>query len=172
MKYTSLPESIVLDGAYFRQEQRLAPGSAYKELTRVHAGDFVSSEAYGMGGGSRHCAAFMRRSIVVSPEFPVFRVKTDKVLPDVLATIFSSPDVWSELARLSTGTNIRRRRLNATSFLTYRIPVPPMEAQVRVVSIKKKFDEVNGLGQEVQEMFGRLLAALLEREFGTFSKRN
>jgi type I restriction enzyme S subunit len=48
--------------------------------------------------------------MVVSPEFPVFTVNTEAVLPEVLDIYFRTPDIWPALAEISGGTNARRGR--------------------------------------------------------------
>ncbi|PZW39461.1 hypothetical protein C8P66_12840 [Humitalea rosea] len=66
---------------------------------------------------------------VVSPEFPVFAVNTDRIMPDILTVHFSDPRTWERLSGASTGTNARRRRLHPNNLLAYEIPVPSLRVQ-------------------------------------------
>ena len=75
---------------------------------------------------------------VVSTEFPVFRVKENRVLPETLATYFKNPAIWPKISGVSTGTNVRRRRLNPKEFLRYNFTLPSMQTQVQLREIRVK----------------------------------
>lgn len=85
---------------------------AYDRLSTVRAGDFTYPKLMAWEGAlgvvPEECDG-----MVVSPEFPVFSVNTDAVLPEVLDLYFRTPEVWPALAELSGGTNLRCRRLQA-----------------------------------------------------------
>jgi hypothetical protein len=71
---------------------------------------FHVPEAYGLGGAlgvvPPECDG-----CVVSPEFPVFEVNRDLIVPEVLDVYFRSPSVWPRLAEAISGTNAQRRWL-------------------------------------------------------------
>ncbi len=71
---------------------------------------------------------------VVSPEFPVFDLNRERIIPEFLNFYFQIPRVWEEVSGGSTGTNVRRRRLHPDDFLRAMIPLPPMPEQRRVVA--------------------------------------
>src|SRR6266487_4070868 len=77
---------------------------------------------------------------VVSPEFPVFEVREDRVLPEVLDTHFRTLSVWPEISAASTGTNVRRRRLNPLDFLNYEMPLPSRETQMTLRKVRVEAD--------------------------------
>jgi type I restriction enzyme S subunit len=100
--------------------------------------------------------------LVVSPEFPVFTVNTDIVLPEVLDVYFRTPQIWSELAAISTGTNQRRRRLQPSAFLEYQMPVPPMSIQKQLREIIQRRNDTNIKHAETRQTLKALLSSMLE----------
>ncbi len=127
--------------------------TSYRQLTRLSTGDFTYPKLMAWEGAlgivSPECDG-----MVVSPEFPVFQVHTNKILPEVLDVYFKTPSIWERLAALSTGSNARRRRLHPNAFLDYEFPVPPKhiqqqihEAHVFLTEYKKSYnDDENSLG--------------------------
>jgi type I restriction enzyme S subunit len=83
--------------------------------------------------------------LVVSTEFPVFEVDRGRVLPEVLDVYFRTPSVWPKLSGASTGTNVRRRRLNPDDFLRHRMPLPSFATQARLRDVKQRIDSVKRL---------------------------
>ena len=103
--------------------------------------------------------------LVVSTEFPVFEVLTDRVLPEVLDIHFKTPAVWPDLAGSSTGTNVRRRRLNPSDFLKYKFPLPPRPIQETLRKVKAGVNAMNHLQSETTAELDALLPAILDRAF-------
>jgi type I restriction enzyme S subunit len=100
---------------------------------------------------------------VVSTEFPVFEVNEDRVLPEVLDIYFRTPTVWPELSGASTGTNVRRRRLNPVDFLNYRMPLPSRALQEGLRKVKAEVDELERLQAETSADLDALLSSVLSR---------
>jgi len=137
---------------------------AYSSLTRVNAGEFVYPKLMAWEGAlgivPPECDG-----LVVSPEFPVFTVNTDRVLPEVLDVYFRSPEVWPRLAEISTGTNVRRRRLHPSAFLKYEIPLPSLGVQNKLRKIKKHADAVRSHRESSSLQFDALLPSILDKAF-------
>lgn len=137
---------------------------AYSSLTRVKAGEFVYPKLMAWEGAlgivPPECDG-----LVVSPEFPVFTVNTDRVLPEVLDVYFRSPEVWPQLAEISTGTNVRRRRLHPSAFLKYEIPLPSLAVQNKLRKIKKHADAVRRHRESSSLQFDALLPSILDKAF-------
>lgn len=148
----------------FRSQQRSGLEFAYKELTRLRAGNFVYPKLMAWEGAlgvvPPECDG-----LVVSPEFPVFEIDQSRVLPDVLDVYFRSPDVWPRLSGASTGTNVRRRRLNPQEFLNFCMPVPPMTVQRRLQSVKARVDRLKQLQSATAAELDALLPAVLDKAF-------
>jgi type I restriction enzyme S subunit len=115
----------------FRSITKTGLDFAYTALTQVCAGEFTYPKLMAWEGAfgiiPPECDGCF-----VSPEFPVFGVRQDLVFPELLDAYFRSPRVWPEIAAISSGTNARRRRLQPSSFLNYRFPLPSREAQKRI----------------------------------------
>ena len=109
---------------------------AYPKLSRVKAGDFIYPKLMAWEGAlgvvPPECD-----DCVVSPEFPVFEIDENKVLPDVFDVHFCNPRTWESLQSGSTGTNARRRRLNPADFLKLHVPVPCQETQRKLRDVRR-----------------------------------
>jgi len=138
---------------------------AYDRLSTVHSGDFTYPKLMAWEGAlgvvPPECD-----DRVVSPEFPVFNVDADVVLPEILDIYFRTPAVWPQLAALSGGTNVRRRRLQPSAFLRYEIPVPPLPIQQKIRELHQRSTALKASHATVREANAALLPATLERLFG------
>lgn len=150
----------------FRGTIKTGSEFAYSKLTRLNAGNFVYPKLMAWEGAlgivPPECDG-----LVVSPEFPVFEVNESEVLPEVLDVYFRTPSVWPALSGTSTGTNVRRRRLNPSTFLEYRLPVPPMSAQKRIRAVKNKLDSLKPLQEDTLVELDALLNSAIDRAFRT-----
>lgn len=146
--------SVVKDGCEF----------AYERLCTIKAGDFTYPKLMAWEGAlgvvPPECDG-----MVVSPEFPVFSINTEEVLPELLDVYFRTPEVWPALADLSGGTNVRRRRLQPSAFLTYKMPVPPMAMQLKIREIYQRTEILKAKHKAIREANSALLPATLERVF-------
>ena len=102
---------------------------------------------------------------VVSTEFPVFEVLEDRVLPEVLDAHFKTPTVWLKLSGSSTGTNVRRRRLNPQDFLNYRMPLPSRSTQYLLRKVRMEVDALKRLQSVTSAELDAMLPAILDRVF-------
>ena len=109
-------------------------------LTRLRAGDFTYPKLMAWEGALGIVPAECD-GLVVSPEFPVFELDRDRVLPDVLDVYFRDPMIWPSLKGDSPGTNVRRRRLNPSIFLSLKIPLPSMPDQRSLAAVRAKLSE-------------------------------
>lgn len=117
----------------FRGVIKLGLDFAYRRLTTLTPGDFIYPKLMAWEGAfgvvPPECDG-----LVVSPEYPVFSADPSRLDPHYLGYHFSNPSVWPQVAGESTGTNVRRRRLHPDSFLRYKIPLPPLSEQQRIVA--------------------------------------
>ena len=148
----------------FKSVRKSGMDFAYPRLTRIRAGEFVYPKLMAWEGAlgvvPPECDG-----CVVSTEFPVFEVNQNRVLPEVLDTYFRTPSVWPEIAGESTGTNIRRRRLNPKDFLDYEIPLPSMKTQMTLRKVRAEVDAMKCLQAEIAVELDALLPAILDRAF-------
>lgn len=146
----------------FRAARKSGGDFAYPMLTTLRAGDFVYPKLMAWEGAfgvvPPDCDG-----CVVSTEFPVFSVRTDRVLADVLDVHFRDPAVWPAISGASTGTNVRRRRLNPQDFLAYRIPLPSRTTQEKLVKVRSALRTIET--SPIRPELGRILSAVLDRTF-------
>jgi len=137
---------------------------AYPRLTRLRTGDFVYPKLMAWEGAfgivPPECDG-----LVVSTEFPVFEPNLSRVLPAVLDVHFRNPALWAGIGSASTGTNVRRRRLNPQDFLDLELPLPSMERQQLLAATYQGVQEANARQSESRVMLQALLPAILDRAF-------
>lgn len=139
---------------------------AYERLSTVRAGDFTYPKLMAWEGAlgvvPPECDG-----MVVSPEFPVFSINTEEVLPELLDIYFRTPEVWPALAELSGGTNLRRRRLQPSVFLSYEMPVPSMATQLKLREAFRRIKALKAKHAAIRAANAALLPATLERVFSS-----
>lgn len=148
----------------FRANKKSGMDFAYRNLTRLKAGNFVYPKLMAWEGALGVVPPECDQC-VVSTEFPVFEVLEDRVLPEVLDTYFRTPGVWPELSGASTGTNVRRRRLNPKDFLNYRMPLPSRATQERLRKVRAKMDTLKKLQSETAAELDAMLPSILDKAF-------
>jgi len=99
------------------------------------------------------------KSAILSP------VRLPFVLHEVLDIHFRTPSTWPKVAGESTGTNVRRRRLNPEDFLDYEMPLPSRETQMMLGKVRAEVDAVSRLQDETAAELDALLPAILDRAF-------
>lgn len=148
----------------FAGEAKLGLDFSYKTLTRLNAGEFVYPKLMAWEGAlgvvPPECDG-----LYVSPEFPVFEIDADQVLPEVLDTYFRTPSVWPSLSGASTGTNVRRRRLNPVDFLKYNFPLPSQAAQKQLREVRMKCDHIKATRKKTATELDALLPSILDKAF-------
>lgn len=148
----------------FKGQKKSGMDFAYPRLTRLQAGNFVYPKLMAWEGALGIVPAECDE-LVVSTEFPVFTVDESRVLPETLDVYFRTPSVWPVLAGESTGTNVRRRRLNPADFLNFKMPLPSMAAQLRLREVKHKIDAIKQLQNETTPALDALLPSILDQAF-------
>lgn len=148
----------------FRAQRKSGSEFAYPRLTTLRAGDFTYPKLMAWEGAygivPPECDG-----TVVSPEFPVFAVSSDRVLPETLAVHFSDPRTWERLSGSSTGTNARRRRLHPDSLLAYEMPVPSPRVQGLLRDVMEKGACIRALNAAAAKDAAALLPAMLHQTF-------
>ena len=148
----------------FKQHSLMGTEFSYKNLTRLKAGNFVYPKLMAwegaLGSVPEECDG-----LVVSPEFPVFEVNENKILPETLDVYFRTPSIWSKLAEISAGTNIRRRRLHPSKFLQFEMPLPNMKTQQKLREVKAKTERMKTEREASLTELNALLPAILDKAF-------
>jgi len=148
----------------FRGQKRTGLEFAYRQLTRLRKDDFVYPKLMAWEGAlgvvPPECDG-----LVVSTEFPVFAVNQELILPEVLDVYFRTPSVWPLVSEASTGTNVRRRRLNPLNFLNFEMYLPPMRTQEKLREVKGNVDKLKRLQAETASEMDALLPSILDKAF-------
>jgi len=136
----------------------------YPKLTRLKARNFTYPKLMAWEGAfgvvPDECDG-----LVVSTEFPVFEINEEKVLPDVLDVYFKTPSIWPRIAGASTGTNVRRRRLNPKDFLKYEFPLPTMPTQRRIRDVRVLTEQANQERQKTKDELDAIVKSVLNEVF-------
>jgi len=148
----------------FKADRKSGADFAYPRLTKLKVGEFVYPKLMAWEG-ALGVVPLECDGCVVSTEFPVFTINEDKVFPEVLDIYFRTPSVWSKLAGESTGTNVRRRRLNPNDFLNYTMSLPSRDTQILLRNVKIEVDALKILQAETAAELDTLLPAVLDRAF-------
>ena len=151
-------------GGVFKGQCKSGMEFSYTRLTRLRSGNFVYPKLMAWEG-ALGVVPLECDSLVVSPEFPVFEIDESQVLWETLDVYFRTPSVWPLLSGASTGTNVRRRRLNPADFLAFEIPLPPMPTQRQLRQIKARVDTLKRLLAETAAELDALLPSILDRAF-------
>jgi type I restriction enzyme, S subunit len=148
----------------FKGDLKSGMDFAYPRLTRLRVGEFVYPKLMAWEGAfgavPQECDG-----CVVSTEFPVFEVNENLVFHEILDTYFRTPSVWPAIAGESTGTNVRRRRLNPQDFLDYEIPLPSRGTQMTFRKVRAEVDALKRPQAETAAELDALLPAVLDRAF-------
>ena len=148
----------------FRGQAKSGMEFAYPKLSRLRANDFVYPKLMAWEGALGVVPADCN-GCVVSTEFPVFEVVEERVFPEVLDTYFRTPAVWPSLSGASTGTNVRRRRLNPADFLKYQFPLPSRAAQEQLRKVRAEVRALHSLQRKSSVDLDALLPSILDRAF-------
>lgn len=148
----------------FRGQIKSGMDFAYKQLGQLKTGNFVYPKLMAWEGAfgvvPQECDG-----LFVSPEFPIFEVIENRVLPETLDVYFRTPAVWPLVAGESTGTNVRRRRLNPKDFLSYSIPLPSMQNQLRLRKVMQHVDALKRIQVETKAELDAMLPSILDKAF-------
>ena len=148
----------------FASANKLGSEFAYERLSMVRAGDFIYPKLMAWEG-ALGVVPPKCDGMVVSPEFPVFSVNTELVLPEVLDIYFRTPDVWPALAAASGGTNMRRRRMQPSAFLTHTMPLPSMRTQLKIRELQGHIQALKFRHAGIRAANDALVPSTLERIF-------
>jgi type I restriction enzyme S subunit len=148
----------------FKGQTKSGTEFAYDRLTQIRAGEFTYPKLMAWEGAlgvvPDECDG-----LFVSPEYPVFKIDTDRVLPEVLDVYFRTPSVWPIIGEASTGTNVRRRRLHPSAFLSLIMPVPPMATQLRIRQVRRAVEAISAIRRRSEAEAKSLLNAFINRVF-------
>jgi type I restriction enzyme S subunit len=150
----------------FKAQTKNGTEFAYDRLTQIRSGEFTYPKLMAWEGAlgvvPDECDG-----LFVSPEYPVFTIDTERVLPEVLDVYYRTPSVWPMIGGASKGTNVRRRRLHPSAFLSLQMPVPPMATQLRIRRVRQAVQAISTIRRTSEAEVGSLLTSVLNRVFSS-----
>jgi type I restriction enzyme S subunit len=93
----------------------------------VHAGHFIMSKIDARNGAYGIVPEELDGAIVTN-DFPVFDVDTEKIIPQFLVLV-STTEKFVEFARKCSSGTTNRKRIDIGAFLNQQIPLPSIEEQ-------------------------------------------
>lgn len=139
IEYTRITVKLFNKGIVVRD---IVYGSQFKTKKQqlVRAGQFVISKIDGKSGAFAFLPSELDGSIV-TPDFPVFDVDEQKVLPEYLELILSNQAILDKIKASCTGST-GRKRLTVSNFLNLQIPLPALTVQEvyvnKILELKRK----------------------------------
>lgn len=131
---------------------------------RVKEGQFIYSRIDARNGAF----AILPKEVdgaVVSKDFPVFEIKADKMLPNVLLFSVLQDDFVRQIQNSSFGAT-NRQRIQEEVFGEYRITLPPMEIQNQFTAFVEQTDKSKLSIQQSLTQLETLKASLMQLYFG------
>ena len=144
----------------FHRETVTNETSKATQLFRVLEGDFIYNRLFAWKGSFGIIPPQLDGHFV-SGEFPVFETESDLLLPQYLNLLMCRPSVWAQVERESTGsTAISRNRWKEERFLEYRIPLPPIKEQRRVVDVVGTIDDAKARASDLETTARRMTTSM------------
>jgi type I restriction enzyme S subunit len=135
--------------------------SSYSRLFRLHAGQVVLSRLFAWEGA----VALVPPEFdgwYVSPEFPTFKVNTDRAVPSLIGHFLSWKRFHEELAGSTRGLGQRRQRVHVEEFLELAIPLPPIDEQLGIADRLGRLADVASAAARLQSTATRMDQAFVE----------
>jgi type I restriction enzyme S subunit len=136
----------------------------YKRLYRLRTEQVVLSRLKAFEGA----VAVVPKAFdgwVLSPEFPTFTPRHDRIDLEYLAMLCEWSGLWDLLRDSSAGIGARRERVSAQTFLSVAVPLPPLERQREMATTYAKLRQVRKLGEGRQALLGSLQTSAINAAF-------
>jgi len=131
---------------------------------RVRSGQFIYSRIDARNGAFAIIPPELDGA-VVSKDFPVFDIRTDRVETRYLVHYFKAGRLQRQIQQLSLGAT-NRQRITEDRFLAFPMPLPPLDEQRRIAAILGHADKLRSYRRLVLSKFDELSRALFHDMFG------
>ena len=132
-----------------------------KKQSVVHAGQLVVSKIDGRSGAMAIVPGEFDGAIV-TPDFPVFDINTNRVLPDYLLLTICHPAMLQSITATSSGST-GRRRLSVERFLNMQIALPSVSEQEKLMSnIRRIREEQEELKRQMDTSVGAFYENIID----------
>ena len=117
----------------------------------IHAGQFIMSKIDARNGAYGIVPAELEGAIVTN-DFPVFDVDTEKIIPQFLVLV-STTDKFVEFARKCSSGTTNRKRIDIATFLNQQIPLPSIEEQKKILEVyNAQANQVSKLETDIRDV--------------------
>lgn len=132
-----------------------------KKLYRTQAGDFIYNRLFAWKGSFGVISPELD-GCFVSGEFPLFRVDESRLLTEYLNHVMCQPAAWTQIERESTGsTATSRNRWKVERLLEWRVSLPPVAHQHRIVDLIARIDRALAAAAEVRSAYQAVTESLV-----------
>ena len=149
----------------FSKEAVTSDTSKAKSFTPVRCGQFIYNRLFA-GTGSFGVVPEAMDGTFVSNEFPVFDVDPSQLDVRFLGLTFEQPSVWADVEAQCIGSTGSRMRWKEDRFNEYRILLPPLAEQRRIVDLIGAVDKYLASREAELEAGLNARAAALTEELG------
>ena len=158
--YSLLGMSLEGRGLFIREQKRGAEIGS-KSLNKVVSGEFIYSRLFAWKGAFDFVKDDFE-GCFVSDEYPSFLVDEKEADVKFLHYYFNQSKVWKEVEQYCIGvTKASRNRFKEKFFLDFKINLPLLKEQQRIVSkidsVKERLDEIKKLRAEQSKDINNLL---------------
>ena len=132
-----------------------------KKQYRAKAGQFIISKIDARNGAFGIIPNELDNAVVTN-DFPLFNVNTEKINSQFLLLITTTKEFIKFAQSCSSGTT-NRQRMDIDLFLNQKIPLPKLEEQDGIVnSYQSKINEAESLSQQASDLEGEIEKFLFE----------
>ncbi|MBN2011957.1 restriction endonuclease subunit S [candidate division KSB1 bacterium] len=115
----------------FHREPVNGQNTSYKYFYRLKPDHIVMSQLFGWEGALA-LSSDQFAGKFVSPQFPTFKTREDRLDRNYLGWFIKQPVFWQELGKRTKGMGDRRRTLNPDALFDCKLPIPILEEQKRI----------------------------------------
>ncbi len=125
----------------FRRPPISGAETNYPRFYRISADQLVYSKLFAWEGAIAVVSDEFDGACV-SPEFPTFELRHDRVLPEYLSHVVGWAGFTERLAAATTGLGQRRQRVNVDDLVQIEVPLPEIDEQRRIAAHLDGIDRV------------------------------
>lgn len=161
-KYKQITVKIWGKGVILRNEVLGSEIASSKRL-QVKSGQFIVSRIDARHGAFGLIPDFLNEAVVTN-DFPVFDINTDKIRPKFLEYLSKTPD-FIEICKQSSEGTTNRVRLKETKFLETIISPPSLEQQLWFENLITEIEILKKMKEKALEELDALLPSILYKAF-------
>lgn len=131
---------------------------------RVRTGQFIYSRIDARNGAFAIVTEDLDGA-VVSKDFPVFTILADRASPRYLDHFFRSGRLEKVIRSRSRGAT-NRQRIKEDEFLSFPIPLPPLEEQRRLAAVLDQLEIIRTARRQSLDLYRKLAQSIFIQMFG------